>query len=217
MIGAIAADDGDGDHLAGDLVRAGRAGEDVDETDLTVSTAQFAAAAYENISNFIANSIAVLSEHPDVWGTLANDPSAVSTTVEELLRYAGPMNYVPLVAREEIASDECVVKRGTTVLACLPLANHDREQFPDANRLEPKRRPNHHVSFGMGRFACIGAAFARAQAALAILGLSARFEVPALVHDQIETKKSQLFYGPKRLPALLRRRELTVHEKDAAR
>jgi cytochrome P450 len=216
MIDRVVAEDGAGDHLIGDLIRAQRNGEDLQRSELSVFTAQFAAAAYENISNFIANSIAVLSEHRDVWDTLADDPTAVFTTIEELLRYAGPMNYVPLIAREDIAGAECVVKRGSTVLACLPLANQDREQFPDANRLDHRRRPNHHVSFGTGRFACIGASFARAQAAVAILGLAERFELPELVRDRIQPKKSRLFYGPKQLPAILRRRELSVRGKDSA-
>ena len=210
MIQDIVDRDGDGDHLVGDLIRARRNGDALDRTDLTAFTAQFADAAYENITNFIGNAILVLRDHPDVWDALAADPSAVSATIEELLRFASPINYVPLVAREDIATAEHVVKRGSTVLACLPLANHDGAQFPDARCLDRGRRPNHHVSFGMGPYACNGASFARVQAALAIQGLAARFEVPRLVLDKIQPKKSRLFYGPERLPAILTRRKLPV-------
>jgi cytochrome P450 len=216
MIGEIAAGDPDGDHLVGDLVRARGAGEELDGHDFTVSTAQFAAAAYENISTFIASSIAVLAQRPKVWDALADDPARLFATVEELLRFAGPMNYVQLIAREEIGG-ACPVARGTTVLACLPLANHDEAQFTDPSSFEQSRRPNRHVSFGTGRSACIGASFARAQAALALSLVSERFEAPALLRDGIEPKRSRLFYGPQRLPAVLTRRLPTAPEKDSSR
>ncbi|HTD34906.1 MAG TPA: cytochrome P450 [Candidatus Elarobacter sp.] len=216
MIGAIVGADPDGDHLVGDLVRAHRGGDELDACDFAVSTAQFAAAAYENISNFIASAVAVLAERPAAWDALADDPPGVFATVEELLRIAGPMNYVPLVAREDIGG-ECPVKRGTTVLACLPLANRDGEQFSEPGRFERARRPNRHVSFGTGKFACIGAPFARAQAALALSLLSERFEVPLLLRDAVEPKRSRLFHGPQRLPALLTRRTPTRPEKDSPR
>ena len=214
IIDEIVTQDGDGDHFVGDLVRSQRDGDDFDRSDLAAFTAMFADAAYENITNFIANSIAVLAEHPRVWDTLAGDPAAVTATVEELLRYESPMNYVPLVAREEIASGGCVVPRGGTVLACLPLANRDREQFPDADRLDHERRPNRHLSFGMGPLACVGAAFARIQAAIAIRELALRFEAPAVMRNDVVPKRSPLFNGSKRLPVSLTRRTAAGHVQE---
>jgi cytochrome P450 len=205
--------DGDGDHFVGDLVRSRQNGDDFGDADLVAFTAMFADAAYENITNFIVNSIAVLAEHPRVWDALAGDPADIATTVEELLRYASPMNYVPLVAREDIASAAGVIERGSTVLACLPLANHDREQFPDAGRLDPRRRPNRHLSFGTGPLACVGAAFARIQAAIAIRELARRFAAPVVLRSEIEPKPSALFNGSKRLPVTLTRRRAAEREE----
>jgi cytochrome P450 len=50
----------------------------------------------------------------------------------------------------------------------LGAANRDPEQFADPDRLDLMRRPNRHVSFGMGPHGCVGGWMARFALAIAI-------------------------------------------------
>ena len=61
-------------------------------------------------------------------------------------------------------------------------ANRDPAQFPDPGRLNVKRTPNVHVSFGLGRHTCLGASLARMELCSAFETLLRR--LPALHLDE---------------------------------
>ena len=60
-------------------------------------------------------------------------------------------------------------------------ANRDPDQFPDPDRLDIGRKPNRHLSFGLGIHICAGNTLARMEAAIAFQKLFERFEKLDLV------------------------------------
>ena len=54
-------------------------------------------------------------------------------------------------------------------------ANHDPDQFPDPEKFEIARRPNRHLSFGLGIHICAGNTLARMEGEIAFGKLFKRF------------------------------------------
>ena len=52
---------------------------------------------------------------------------------------------------------------GTTVLCSMASANRDERAFDDADEMDLARRPNTHLSFGVGPHSCLGQALARTE------------------------------------------------------
>ena len=64
---------------------------------------------------------------------------------------------------------------GTTVHMIVAAANRDPRQFPDPDRFDIARRPNRHLSFGLGVHICAGNSLARMEDAIAFRKLFGRF------------------------------------------
>jgi cytochrome P450 len=81
-------------------------------------------------------------------------------------------------------------------------ANRDGDQFPDPDRLDLGRTPNHHVAFGVANHRCIGMPAARMEISLLMTELvnrRLRFEAAG----PIERLASNFMLGIKHLPVAL--------------
>jgi cytochrome P450 len=99
----------------------------------------------------IASALTLLVDGPAV------DADGLPLAVDEVLRWAPP---IPVVSR--LDGD------GAVVGGRIDAANRDPLRFPDADRFDPDRTPNQHLSFGRGRHYCPGAALARMQVAITV-------------------------------------------------
>src|SRR5579883_2050086 len=107
-------------------------------------------AGHETTVNLIANGMLALLEHPDQLERLRNDPSLIKPAVEEMLRYASPVETATeRYAREDVTLAGVTIPRGEMVFAVLASANRDERQFPDPDRLDITREPNRHLAFGL--------------------------------------------------------------------
>ena len=84
-----------------------------------------------------------LLEHPDQMERLRGDPGLIKPAVEELLRYAGPLETATeRFAREDVAVAGVAIPRGAMVFAAIASANRDERQFPDPDaRMGLRLRP----------------------------------------------------------------------------
>jgi cytochrome P450 len=111
--------------------------------------------------HMIATVCATLLEHPDLIVQLKDDRSLLNGAVEELLRYDAPLQHVSRLAVETVDVEGQKIRPGRVVHLLLGSANHDERQFASPGRLDIRREPNPHVSFGTGLHACLGAALGR--------------------------------------------------------
>ena len=125
----------------------------------------------ENVDSAIANAVLALIEHPDQLELLRRDPSVLSGAVEECLRFQSPAQFIGRVALEDLVLHDVRIPVHSGVLLVLGSANRDPTHFDRADRLDIRRAPNTHLSFGKGRHACIGGPLVRLvmRAALATL------------------------------------------------
>ncbi|MDF3140231.1 MULTISPECIES: cytochrome P450 [unclassified Streptomyces] len=95
----------------------------------------------------------------DEW---AADISVTASAVEEALRLAAPVNYFMRHATRDVEVRGTTVKEGDPLVVWFGSANRDGDAFPDPDEFQLRRKPNRHLSFGMGPHYCVGHTLARA-------------------------------------------------------
>jgi len=142
-----------------------------------------------------------LLRHPAMLERLRHEPDLIPATVEELLRYEPPVQFLPnRTTLDEIALAGTTIPKGVLVTLALAAGKRDPARFPDPDRFDPERRDNQHLGFGSGIHSCFGAPLARVEAQIALTELVRRLEQPRLVVDPPPYRPSPDLRGPEHLP-----------------
>ena len=180
------------DDLISGLVHAEEAGERLSEQELYSMIALLIVAGHETTVNLIGNGMLSLLQHPDQAALLRRDPALIDGAIEELLRYAGPVEMATeRYAAEDVTLGGTFLPRGTNIIVILAAANRDPQSYDQANRLDVTRTGNHHAAFGYGIHYCLGAPLARLEARIAFNTLLARLPTMQLAVPAGELQYSQ--------------------------
>lgn len=146
-------------------------------------------AGHETTVNLISNSILSLINHPDQMSMLKENPSLMSSAVEEFLRYESPTQMTARVASEDIEMKGVTIREGDQVYILLGAANRDPKKFTNADILDITRTPNPHLAFGYGPHFCLGAPLSRLEAQIAIQTFLEKIPNPTLVSSKLKWRK----------------------------
>ena len=136
--------------LLSDLVATDLSAEEV-----VASAVLLLNAGHEASVNVLGNGLVGLLR-AGLWPVAAG---AAPTAVEEMLRFDAALQLFERTATAEVElAGGHVVPEGGTVALLLGSANRDPAVFADADRMDPARDPNPHVSFGAGVHFCLGRA-----------------------------------------------------------
>lgn len=196
-----------GDDLLTALIQAEEAGDKLTSDELVSMVFLLLVAGHETTVNLIASGTLALLQHPEQLERLRKDPGLIEPAVEELLRYASPVEVsTERFALEDLSVGGVTIPRGNLVFAVLASANRDERQFKDPDTLDLGREPNKHVSFGLGIHYCLGAPLARLEGRIAIQTLVNRFPHLRLAKpaESLKWRTGILMRGPKQLPVSLR-------------
>ena len=129
-------------------------------------------AGHETTVNLIGNGVLALLQHPEQLDKLNKDRTLINPTIEEMLRYDGPIEMPSRRwAIENITFHGQDISKGEMILIPLAAANHDPEHFQDPETFDITREYNKHIAFGKGIHHCLGAPLARLEGRVAILAL----------------------------------------------
>jgi len=195
-----------GDDLLSALIQAEEAGDKLTPDELVSMAFLLLVAGHETTVNLISGGTLALLQHPEQLERLRKEPGLIEPAVEELLRYASPVEIsTERIAREDITVSGVTIPRGDLVFAVLASANRDERQFKDPNTLDLGREPNKHVSFGLGIHYCLGAPLARLEGQIAVQTLVNRFPNLRLATpaESLKWRTGVLMRGPKKLPVKL--------------
>jgi cytochrome P450 len=195
------------DDLITALIRAEEASDKLSEDELLAMSFLLLVAGHETTVNLIASGTLALLEHPEQAEELRHDPSFVKPAVEELLRYASPVEMATeRYARQDVEIAGATIPRGGLVLVVLGSANRDEEHFEDPNALDLARDPNRHLAFGRGGVHhCLGAPLARMEGQIAIGVLLRRFPETrlAVAPENLRWRRGLFLRGLQGLPLVL--------------
>jgi cytochrome P450 len=188
------------DDLVSMLCQIEADGKKLDDGELMMFYGQLLVAGNETTRNLLSSGLIALAEHPEQWQILRDDPSAIPTAVEELLRWSTPVISFTRVATRDVEVRDQQISEGDPVLLLYTSANRDEEVFGDTGDVfDVTRKPNNHVSFGFGEHFCLGAALARLEGRVFLEELVSRFERLALA-DRPERLASGVIAGVKSAP-----------------
>ncbi len=195
-----------GDDLLSALISARDSGDALTEMELTAMLFLLLVAGFETTVNLIASGTLALLSFPGELARLRADPALLPGAVEELLRFANPLNHATeRFTLADLPVGDVVIPAGEWVLAVTSSANRDPARFHDPDRLDVGRDASGHLAFGHGIHYCLGAPLARLEGEVAIGSLVARFPgmslaVPA---SQLRWRPSSLIHGLESLPVRL--------------
>ena len=130
----------------------------------------------DTVTGLLGGALELLQTHRDQRALLVADPTLIAPAVEEFLRLTSPVQNLARSTTTEVGIEGTTLPAGARVLLHYGAANRDEREFgPDADSLDVRRNPRRTLALGHGAHHCLGAAAARAQGAVAIEELLARF------------------------------------------
>ncbi len=190
------------DDLITDLIAAEEEGDRLSTDELVMMVDAVIVGGTDTTRNQLGCAVGLLSEYPEQWRLLAEQPDLAPRAVEETMRYFGAVRGTVRFASEDIVYRDLLFPAGTIMMTSMAMANRDSSVFDDPGTFDITREPSGqpHLTFGSGIHYCLGAALARAELQEALPILAKR--MPDLAVDgAIEWKPSATaIFGPTHLP-----------------
>jgi cytochrome P450 len=190
-----------GDDLTSALGHAEVDGERLSDSEIASFFILLTAAGNETTRNAISHGVVALTHFPDERQAWWNDFDGVApTAVEEIVRWASPLNFMRRTLTEDIEMRGTKMQAGDKVSLWYCSANRDEDKFDNPWRFDVTRSPNPQLGYGGGgAHFCLGANLARREIRLAYEELHR--QIPDLVATaEPAILRSAFVHGIKRLP-----------------
>jgi cytochrome P450 len=149
------------DDLTSVLVHAEVDGERLEEHEIVMGFFLLVAAGNDSTKATYCAAMRALMEHPDQKQLLIDDPSLVSSAVEEALRMYPAFAHFRRTATEDTELNGTTIRKGDKVVMWYVSSNRDETRYEDPDRFDATRNPEHQAFGAGGRHFCLGAALAR--------------------------------------------------------
>jgi cytochrome P450 len=118
-------------------------------------------AGNETTTNLLSTMFLTLSENPEQFELIRQDPDAlIGSAIEEQLRFSSPIQGFYRTAKVDYRVGDATIPAGARVALLWGAANRDPRQFDNPDAFVASRNPS-HVAFGSGIHLCLGASLAR--------------------------------------------------------
>jgi cytochrome P450 len=190
-----------GDDMLGMLVR--EHGDELSEDELVGVAGLLLVAGHETTANMLGLGTLALLRNPEQFAMVRDDPAAVGSAVEELLRWLSIVpSGIPRTTTTEVTLAGHTIPAGQLVVASLVAANRDSALVSDPDRLDITRGEMGHMAFGHGVHHCLGAPLARMEMTTAFPALLRRFPKLELAvpFEEVGFRPHSFIYGLQSLP-----------------
>lgn len=192
--------------LLSELVQVADSSERLPADELIGMALLLVVAGHDPSVAMLTNCMHALVEAPDQANRLRREPDLRRNAVEELLRYAGPVNIpAPRFALHDSRIGDVTIPEGETVSLSMFSANRDERRFPGAAELRLDRDASGHLAFGHGIHYCVGAPLARLELDIMLTTLLPLLPATRLATDRknLRYRDSTLFHSLASLPLFI--------------
>ena len=134
-----------------------------------------ASAGSETVTKMLGNAIVLFHRFPTEWQKLLDDPTKITTAIEEVLRYWAPSQYQGRYTLAPSVWYGTTIPVGEPVFLLTGSANRDEREYDDPDTFDIDREIGLAVGFGHGIHVCIGAALARLETRITLEEWSRRW------------------------------------------
>jgi cytochrome P450 len=149
------------DDLTSVLVHAELDGQGLEEHEIVMGFFLLMAAGNDSTKATYSAAMRALMDHPDQKQLLLDDPSLVSSAVEESLRMFPAFAHFRRTATRDVELNGQTIRKGDKVVMWYVSSNRDETRYEDPDRFDVTRNPEHQALGAGGRHFCLGAALAR--------------------------------------------------------
>lgn len=146
------------------LLQAQHEGSTLQESEILSMCILLFGAGHDTTTNFIANGLLALLQHPSEASKLVRQPDLLDKVVEEVLRFDSPSLIAVRSVLQEVVVGGKTLLPGDSVNLCMGAANRDPSQFPEPDKFKVERQEGNHIPFGKGIHFCVGSFLARLEA-----------------------------------------------------
>ncbi|HWH45053.1 MAG TPA: cytochrome P450 [Thermoleophilaceae bacterium] len=149
------------DDLTSVLVHAEVDGETLEEHEIVMGFFLLVAAGNDSTKATYCSAMRALMGNPGERQKLIEDPSLVSSAVEEALRMFPAFAHFRRTATCDVELNGQQIREGDKVVMWYVSSNRDETRYEDPDRFDAERNPDHQAFGAGGRHFCLGAALAR--------------------------------------------------------
>ena len=187
-------------HVQGQLARDDRATAQLTQEELVANINILLSTGHETTTHLICNGVLALLQNPDQMQKLRDQPSLISSAIEEMLRYDNPVQITYRSALQDVALGGKQIRKGDLVNSILGSANRDLERYTEPDRFDITRNEGRHLNFGLGIHFCIGASLVRLEVEIAFNTILRRVPNLQLATENLDWQEHPVFRGLKSLP-----------------
>jgi cytochrome P450 len=173
------------DDLMSVLVHAEVDGEKLDETEIVMGFFLLMAAGNDSTKATYSSGMRALMEDPAQKQQLVEDPSLIPGAVEEALRMFPAFAHFRRTATRDTELNGAKIGKGEKVVMWYVSSNRDESRYPDPDRFDIHRNPEHQAFGAGGRHFCLGTALARLELRLMIEETLRRYPEISLDGDPV--------------------------------
>lgn len=156
--------------LLSEIINSEYDGEKLTDDELLEFFTVLLLGGFDNTLRFLANVFYRLAWNKELRRRLVARPELIPRAVDEFLRLDGPACTFRQV-RNPVSTGGVNMEPGQIIGLIHPVTNRDPRQFENPDCFIIERRPNRHLTFGLGIHHCLGAYLAHAE----VVGMIERF------------------------------------------
>jgi cytochrome P450 len=163
------------DDLTSVLVHAEIDGQKLEEHEIVMGFFLLVAAGNDSTKATYCSGMRALMDHPAERQALLDDPSLISSAVEESLRMFPAFAHFRRTATHDTELAGQRIREGEKVVMWYVSSNRDETLYADPDRFDVRRNPEHQAFGAGGRHFCLGVALARLELRVMLEETLARF------------------------------------------